>query len=108
MMHLQWVDRENNKVDTDLFIVADAYLERIEKCKTGKTINGRVYILRFTSSKKKMFFGCRNQMRVAMLRRLKSSMKQSVPPYLIRSLRQQLAAQPLLHSKRLTRSSGIS
>merc|ERR1719362_1461441 len=32
MMHLQWVDRENNKVDTDLFIVADAYLERIEKC----------------------------------------------------------------------------
>jgi len=56
MMHLQWVDRENNKVETDLFIVADAYLERIEKCKTGKTIDGRVYILRFTSSKKKMFF----------------------------------------------------
>merc|ERR1719265_820000 len=50
-MHFQWYDREKNEAVTDLIVINDAYLERIEKCTTG-----RVYLLRFTSSDKKMFF----------------------------------------------------
>lgn len=50
-MHFQWYDREKNEVATDLIVINDAYLERIEKCTTG-----RVYLLRFTSSDKKLFF----------------------------------------------------
>jgi len=51
LTHFQWWDREKNEAVTDLIVINDAYLERIEKCKTG-----RAYILRFTSSDKKMFF----------------------------------------------------
>jgi len=51
LMHFQWYDREKNEVATDLIVINDAYLERIEKCTTG-----RVYLLRFTSSDKKLFF----------------------------------------------------
>merc|ERR1719203_558055 len=50
-MHFQWHDREKSEVVTDLIVINDAYFQKIEKCKTG-----RVYILRFTSSDKKMFF----------------------------------------------------
>merc|ERR1740138_440676 len=50
-MHFNWIDREKNEVAVDLIVINDAYLERIEKCTTG-----RVYLLRFTSSEKKMFF----------------------------------------------------
>merc|ERR1740121_225604 len=50
-MHLQWHDREKSEVVTDLIVINDAYFQKIEKCTTG-----RVYILRFTSSDKKMFF----------------------------------------------------
>merc|ERR1719456_1967966 len=50
-MHFQWMDREKNETAVDLIVVNDAYLEKIEKCKTG-----RVYLLRFTSSEKKLFF----------------------------------------------------
>jgi len=51
LTHLQWYDREKKETSMDLIVISDAYLERIEKCKTG-----RVYILRFTSSDKKLFF----------------------------------------------------
>merc|ERR1719409_1164029 len=50
-MHFQWMDREKNEVAMDLIVINDAYLEKIEQCKTG-----RVYLLRFTSSEKKLFF----------------------------------------------------
>jgi len=51
LMHFQWHDREKGELVTDLIVVNDAYFEKIEKCTTG-----RVYILRFTSSTKKLFF----------------------------------------------------
>eukprot|EP00418_Pyrodinium_bahamense_P076136 CAMPEP_0179067600 /NCGR_PEP_ID=MMETSP0796-20121207/29570_1 /TAXON_ID=73915 /ORGANISM="Pyrodinium bahamense, Strain pbaha01" /LENGTH=348 /DNA_ID=CAMNT_0020764629 /DNA_START=73 /DNA_END=1117 /DNA_ORIENTATION=- len=51
LIHFQWFDREKNEAVLDLIVVGDAYLEREEKCKTG-----RVYVLRFTSSDKKLFF----------------------------------------------------
>ncbi|CAK0800841.1 unnamed protein product [Prorocentrum cordatum] len=50
-MHFQWFDREKNETSVDLIVINDAYFEKIEKCK-----DGRVYILRFTSSDKKLFF----------------------------------------------------
>merc|ERR1719253_2015388 len=51
LMHFQWHDREKNEVATDLIVINDAYFEKIEKVK-----DGRAYILRFTSSDKKLFF----------------------------------------------------
>jgi len=51
LTHLTWFDRDKNEQVTDLIVINDAYFERVEKCTTG-----RVYILRFTSSDKKMFF----------------------------------------------------
>uniref|UniRef100_A0A7S2KTS2 Pru domain-containing protein n=1 Tax=Zooxanthella nutricula TaxID=1333877 RepID=A0A7S2KTS2_9DINO len=51
LMHFQWLDREKGEVSLDLIVINDAYFERIEKVK-----DGRVYILRFTSSDKKLFF----------------------------------------------------
>jgi hypothetical protein len=56
LMHVQWIDREKNEIVHDIIVINDVYLERIDKCKTGKTINGRVYLLRFTSNKRKIFF----------------------------------------------------
>merc|ERR1719440_995 len=50
-MHFQWQDRDKNETPVDLIVINDAYLEKIEKCTTG-----RVYLLRFTSSDKKLFF----------------------------------------------------
>merc|ERR1719330_1019461 len=50
-MHFQWHDREKSEVVHDLIVINDAYFEKIEKCTTG-----RVYVLRFTSSDKKMLF----------------------------------------------------
>lgn len=51
LMHFHWIDREKNEVAVDLIVINDAYFEKIEKCTTG-----RVYLLRFTSSEKKLFF----------------------------------------------------
>jgi hypothetical protein len=51
LMHFQWMDREKSEVAVDLIVINDAYLEKIEKCTTG-----RVYLLRFTSSERKLFF----------------------------------------------------
>merc|ERR1719199_769248 len=50
-MHLQWQDREKNQVVTDLIVINDAYLEKIDKCTTG-----RAFVLRYTSHDKKVFF----------------------------------------------------
>jgi len=51
LTHFQWWDRDKNEAATDLIVINDAYLEKIEK-----VTSGRCYILRFTSSDKKMFF----------------------------------------------------
>lgn len=51
LMHIQWMDREKNETGIDLITINDAYFEKIDKCK-----DGRVYLLRFTSSDKKLFF----------------------------------------------------
>eukprot|EP00929_Paragymnodinium_shiwhaense_P009892 TRINITY_DN114284_c0_g1_i1.p1 TRINITY_DN114284_c0_g1~~TRINITY_DN114284_c0_g1_i1.p1 ORF type:complete len:287 (+),score=102.69 TRINITY_DN114284_c0_g1_i1:87-947(+) len=51
LMHFQWVDREKNEVALDLIFFNDAYFQEIKKCK-----DGRVFLLRFTSSDKKHFF----------------------------------------------------
>lgn len=51
LTHFQWIDREKNEIGLDLIVINDAYFERIEKVK-----DGRVYLLRFTSSDKKLFF----------------------------------------------------
>lgn len=51
LTHFQWHDRGSNQMVTDLIVINDAYFERVAKCTTG-----RVYILRFTSSDKKLFF----------------------------------------------------
>jgi len=51
LMHFQWVNREKSETPVDLIVINDAYFEKIEKCK-----DGRVYVLRFTSSEKKLIF----------------------------------------------------
>merc|ERR1719229_1885200 len=51
LMHVQWYERDKSEASIDLIVINDAYLEKIEKCTTG-----RVYLLRFTSSDKKHFF----------------------------------------------------
>eukprot|EP00439_Symbiodinium_sp_Y106_P079925 s1037_g18.t1 len=51
LTHFQWMDRNKNEVVTDLIVINDAYMEKVQKCTSG-----RAYILRFTSSDKKMFF----------------------------------------------------
>jgi len=51
LTHFQWYDREQKEFALDLIVISDAYFERVEKCTTG-----RVYLLRFTSSDKKLFF----------------------------------------------------
>jgi len=51
LMHIQWMDRDKNETGIDLIVINDAYFEKIEKCK-----DGRVFLLRFTSSEKKLFF----------------------------------------------------
>mmetsp|Transcript_82778 Transcript_82778/g.208399 ORF Transcript_82778/g.208399 Transcript_82778/m.208399 type:complete len:133 (+) Transcript_82778:57-455(+) len=51
LTHFQWHDREKNEIALDLIVINDAYFEKIEKVK-----DGRVYLLRFTSSDKKLFF----------------------------------------------------
>lgn len=50
LTHVQWQDRTSGNVEDDLIVIQDAYLEKIDKVK-----DGRVYLLRFTSSSKKIF-----------------------------------------------------
>lgn len=51
LTHIQWVDREKNDTALDLIVINDAYFQKVEKVK-----DGRVYLLRFTTSDKKLFF----------------------------------------------------
>lgn len=51
LLHMQWINRETNKVEDDLIVIEDVFLKKIEECKTG-----RVYLLKFILSDKKMFF----------------------------------------------------
>lgn len=51
LMHLQWQNRTSKKTETDLIVINDCFLEKIDKC-----TDGRVYVARFTSSDKKLFF----------------------------------------------------
>lgn len=52
LTHFQWIDRTNaQQTPMDLIVINDAYLEKVDKCTTG-----RVYVLRFTSSNKKLLF----------------------------------------------------
>lgn len=49
--HVTWTDRDKNEKIDDWVVVQDAYLERVQKCTTG-----RVYVLKYLSSKIRLFF----------------------------------------------------
>ncbi|CAD7929869.1 unnamed protein product [Amoebophrya sp. A25] len=49
--HVLWWDREKNEKIDDYVVVEDAYLQKVNKCTTG-----RVYILKYTSSSVRVFF----------------------------------------------------
>jgi len=52
LMHFCWKDRTNNKVEDDLIIFPDdCELRRVPQCTTG-----RVYLLKFKSTNRKLFF----------------------------------------------------
>ncbi|XP_075166185.1 regulatory particle non-ATPase 13 isoform X1 [Haematobia irritans] len=52
LMHFCWKDRTSGKVEDDLIVFPDDFeFKRVEQCKTG-----RVYVLKFKSSSRRMFF----------------------------------------------------
>eukprot|EP01006_Ploeotia_vitrea_P052737 TRINITY_DN67722_c1_g3_i1.p1 TRINITY_DN67722_c1_g3~~TRINITY_DN67722_c1_g3_i1.p1 ORF type:complete len:388 (-),score=99.43 TRINITY_DN67722_c1_g3_i1:864-2027(-) len=52
LLHFQWKDRQNGRVEDDLIIFPEeAKWTRVEKCKTG-----RVYVLEFTNSTRALFY----------------------------------------------------
>lgn len=51
LLHVVWTDRDRGTKIDDYVVVQDAYLQRVHKCTTG-----RVYLLRYTSSKLRLFF----------------------------------------------------
>ncbi|XP_017477698.1 PREDICTED: proteasomal ubiquitin receptor ADRM1 homolog [Rhagoletis zephyria] len=52
LMHFCWKDRATGKVEDDLIVFPDDFeFKRVEQCKTG-----RVYVLKFKSSSRRMFF----------------------------------------------------
>ncbi|BFG04993.1 proteasomal ubiquitin receptor ADRM1 homolog [Drosophila madeirensis] len=52
LMHFCWKDRTSGKVEDDLIVFPDDFeYKRVEQCKTG-----RVYVLKFKSSTRRMFF----------------------------------------------------
>jgi len=52
LVHFIWKDRTNNKIEDDLIIFPDDIeFSRVSKCKTG-----RVYVMKFKSSPRRMFF----------------------------------------------------
>lgn len=51
LLSVQWLTRDDMKVEDNLYVFDDAYLEKIEECKTGE-----VYVLRFTSNSHKSFY----------------------------------------------------
>ena len=36
MHHVQWFDREKNTMIDDIVAIADTYLEKVDKCSTGR------------------------------------------------------------------------
>ncbi|XP_017068922.1 proteasomal ubiquitin receptor ADRM1 homolog isoform X2 [Drosophila eugracilis] len=52
LMHFCWKDRTSGKVEDDLIVFPDDFeYKRVDQCKTG-----RVYVLKFKSSTRRMFF----------------------------------------------------
>lgn len=52
LIHFCWKDRTNGKVEDDLIIFPDdCEFKRVDQCKTG-----RVYLLKFKSSSRRLFF----------------------------------------------------
>lgn len=52
LMHFCWKDRNTGKVEDDLIVFPDDFeFKRVEQCKTG-----RVYVLKFKTSSRRMFF----------------------------------------------------
>ncbi|XP_053963285.1 proteasomal ubiquitin receptor ADRM1 homolog [Anastrepha ludens] len=52
LMHFCWKDRTTGKVEDDLIVFPDDFeFKRVDQCKTG-----RVYVLKFKSSSRRMFF----------------------------------------------------
>uniref|UniRef100_A0A1A9X4B7 Proteasomal ubiquitin receptor ADRM1 homolog n=1 Tax=Glossina brevipalpis TaxID=37001 RepID=A0A1A9X4B7_9MUSC len=52
LMHFCWKDRTTGKVEDDLIVFPDDFeYKRVEQCKTG-----RVYVLKFKTSSRRMFF----------------------------------------------------
>ncbi|KAM7345459.1 regulatory particle non-ATPase 13 isoform 3-T4 [Cochliomyia hominivorax] len=52
LMHFCWKDRTTGKVEDDLIVFPDDFeFKRVEQCKTG-----RVYVLKFKTSSRRMFF----------------------------------------------------
>lgn len=52
LMHFCWKDRVTGKVEDDLIVFPDDFeFKRVEQCKTG-----RVYVLKFKTSSRRMFF----------------------------------------------------
>lgn len=49
--HVTWTDRATNEEIDNWVVVEDAYLEKVNKCTTG-----RVYVLKYLSSKIRLFF----------------------------------------------------
>ncbi|XP_043948261.1 proteasomal ubiquitin receptor ADRM1 homolog isoform X2 [Drosophila biarmipes] len=52
LMHFCWKDRTSGKIEDDLIVFPDDFeYKRVDQCKTG-----RVYVLKFKSSTRRMFF----------------------------------------------------
>lgn len=51
LKHVQWHNRESNRVEDDWIVINDAYLEKVPQAKTGG-----VYVLRFAEVNKKQLF----------------------------------------------------
>lgn len=52
LMHFCWKDRTSGKVEDDLIVFPDDFeYKRVDQCKSG-----RVYVLKFKSSSRRMFF----------------------------------------------------
>eukprot|EP00921_Rhytidocystis_pertsovi_P018141 GHVQ01028617.1.p1 GENE.GHVQ01028617.1~~GHVQ01028617.1.p1 ORF type:complete len:383 (+),score=67.94 GHVQ01028617.1:219-1367(+) len=51
LLHFRWTNRESGRIEDDLIVINDAYLEKVPEAKTG-----RIYVLRFSSSEKKFLF----------------------------------------------------
>ncbi|UKJ90323.1 adhesion regulation modulator protein [Theileria orientalis] len=51
LLSVQWLTRDDSKVEDTFYIFEDAFLERVPECSTGE-----VYALKFTSNSHKSFY----------------------------------------------------